>query len=101
VRGRRFQFSRGAEQGVSQHWLRSQHREQFGESGLLVLLDLYHKARSDERVEFPYQTPEEVTPIVYVNRILREFTHIFIYDEETVRLMMGPDGLCEHSARVL
>jgi len=57
-----------------------------------LYLDLYQKAKNGEKVEFPYQTADETTPIVSVNRIFREFTHIFIYDEETLRFMLERAG---------
>jgi len=57
-----------------------------------LYLDLYRRVRTGENVRFPYQTPAEVTAIMCVNRIFREFTHIFIYDEETMSLMLSRAG---------
>jgi hypothetical protein len=51
-----------------------------------LYIDLYNKARAGEKVEFPYPSEKEMTPMV--NRIFQEFTPVFIYDEATMRLVM-------------
>lgn len=54
-----------------------------------LYLNLYHKAKRGEKVEFPSQTPNEVTPIMCVNRIFRNHGHRFAYDAETLKGMLS------------
>jgi predicted SAM-dependent methyltransferase len=60
-----------------------------------LYIDLYNKARTGEKIEFPYPSEEEVTPMMSVNRIFQEFTHVFIYDEATMRLVMQQAGFVD------
>jgi predicted SAM-dependent methyltransferase len=55
-------------------------------------INLYRRAKAGESVEFPYHQPHEVTPMMSVNRIFQEFDHVFIYDEDTMGLLLKRAG---------
>ncbi len=60
-----------------------------------LYIDLYNRARTGEKIEFPYPSESEMTPMMSVNRIFQEFTHVFIYDEATMRLVMQQAGFVD------
>jgi predicted SAM-dependent methyltransferase len=60
-----------------------------------LYIDLYRKAKAGESIEFPYQAPREVTPMMCVNRIFQEFTHVFIYDADTLGLLLRRAGFVD------
>ncbi len=60
-----------------------------------LYLDLYQRAKRGENVEFPYQTANEVTPLICVNRIFRNHGHLFAYDEQTLSGMLRDAGFVD------
>lgn len=54
-----------------------------------LYLDLYARAKNGEDVQFPYHNVNE-TPMMSVNRIFRNYGHLFAYDVQTLtRLLEG------------
>ncbi len=66
-----------------------------------LYLELYHRSRSDPDTRFPGSpssgTVSEtgITPMVVVNRIMRAFDHLFVYDYDTLELMLKRAGFVE------
>jgi predicted SAM-dependent methyltransferase len=57
-----------------------------------LYLDLYQSAKMGDRIEFPYQSIDEVTPMMCVNRVFREYGHLFAYDAKTLETLLLDAG---------
>lgn len=69
-----------------------------------LYLDLYHRSRRGEPVQFPYVERSGIadlerdsrygfTPMMAVNRIFRGYDHLFAYDYDTMRNLLVTAGL--------
>src|ERR1700722_13627304 len=56
-----------------------------------IYFDLYQAKKTDKSVQLPYAENEE-TPAISINRIFRSHDHLFIYDFETMALLLGKVG---------
>lgn len=56
-----------------------------------IYCDLYQRRKTDKTVTFPYVTVDEA-PMVSINRIFRGHGHLFIYDFEVFRRILGEAG---------
>jgi predicted SAM-dependent methyltransferase len=56
--------------------------------------DLYVRAAAGESIDFPYPEPGKL-PMFYVNRIMRDFGHQFIYDFPTLKEMLMAAGFAK------
>jgi predicted SAM-dependent methyltransferase len=56
-----------------------------------VYFDLYQARKTNKSVQLPYGENEE-TPVISINRIFRSHDHLFIYDFETMALLLKKAG---------
>jgi len=56
-----------------------------------VYFDLYQARKTNKSVQLPYGENEE-TPVISINRIFRSHEHLFIYDFETMALLLQKAG---------
>ena len=57
-----------------------------------LYLDLYQRAKSGDNVTFPYPETHIMTPMMYVNRIFRNYGHLYAYDAQTLAEMLSKAG---------
>jgi len=58
-----------------------------------LYLDLYNKSRTEKNVVFPYPVfDKEMLPMMYINRVFYEPDHKFLYDYETLSLLLERAG---------
>lgn len=55
-----------------------------------LYMELYARAKAGEPVTFPYSPPG--TPMMAVNRVFREYGHLFIYDAKTLGMLLQEAG---------
>jgi predicted SAM-dependent methyltransferase len=56
-----------------------------------IYCDLYNRRKSDKSINMPYGE-QEATGMISINRIFRGNDHLFIYDYETMRLLLEKAG---------
>jgi predicted SAM-dependent methyltransferase len=59
-----------------------------------LYLNTYVRIKEGGKVEFPYHDPEK-TSIMHVNRVFRDYDHLFAYDFETIERMLTQAGFDE------
>jgi predicted SAM-dependent methyltransferase len=56
-----------------------------------LYMDIYHRKKQHENVTMPYED-SYITPMARINGLFRNFGHQFIYDFETVRILLERNG---------
>ncbi|HCN84102.1 MAG TPA: hypothetical protein DIT07_10865, partial [Sphingobacteriaceae bacterium] len=56
-----------------------------------IYIDLYQQKKTNKNVSLPYGE-DEATPMISINRIFRSHGHRFIYDYETMELLLKQAG---------